>query len=216
MTTCDPKLGLSPRLRAEVTEHLPFSVSAVALGLAVVGVACFAAGGNSAQPLFHLFHPIHMLFSAAATTAMFRRHGRGVLRASIVGLVGAVGVCGLSDVVMPHLSLPLLGAEAHWHLCIAENPGMVLSFAGIGVVVGLLAAGPVAGSTLFSHSLHVLASTMASAVYLIGPLGWPGWTDSTGVLFPLLIVSVMVPCCLSDIVFPVLAAGRSGQVEHSH
>lgn len=205
--------GLVANLRAEVTEHLPFSVFAVAIGLSAVGVACFAAGDRSAQPLFHLFHPIHMLFSAAATTAMFQRHGRGLVRASIVGLVGAVGVCGLSDVVMPYLSLHLLGTEAHWHLCVVEHPSMVLSFAGIGVVVGLLASGPVVGSTLFSHSLHVLASTVASAIYLIGPSGWPEWTDSTGVLFPLLIVSVMIPCCLSDIVFPVLAAGR---VEHHH
>jgi len=214
--TGDTDIGMVPRLRAEVAEHLPFSVSAVAVGLAAVGLACFVSGGAGTQPLFHLFHPIHMLFSAAATTAMFRRYGRGVVKASIVGMAGAIGVCGLSDVVMPHLSLSLLGSEAHWHLCIVEEPGMVLSFAGIGVVVGLLASRSVAGSTFFSHSLHVLASTVASAVYLVGPLGWPEWTDSTGILFPLLIVAVMVPCCLSDIVFPVIAAGRSARVECHH
>jgi len=197
------------RMRAEVAEHLPFSASAVAIGLAAVAVMSYLAGGDSPQPLFHLFHPVHTLFSATATTAMFRLYGKGVLKAAFVGLLGSIGVCGLSDIVMPHISLLLLGVESHWHLCVVEHPLMVLSFAGMGVAVGLAASGSAASSTFFSHSLHVLASTMASTVYLVAPLGWPEWTDGVGTLFPLLLIAVMIPCCLSDIVFPILAAGRT-------
>ena len=47
---------------------------------------------------------------------------------------------------------------------------------------------------------------MASIFYLIGPLGRLGWIDDVGVVFLFIIVAVMVPCCLSDIVFPLFLA----------
>ncbi len=223
----------------ELTHHLPFSVSAVAIGLTVAGIICFLAvgldtGGHEAseaheaheahaaheadeghshanpfQDLFHLFHPVHMLFSAAATTAMFWRFERRVLKAVIVGLAGAIGVCGLSDIVMPHLSLTLLGKPVAWHICVIENPPMVICFAAVGVLVGLGASRGVRHSTFFSHSLHVFSSTMASIFYLIGPFGRLGWVDSIGLVFPFIIIAVVVPCCLSDIVFPLLMAKRA-------
>jgi len=193
---------------SEAARHLPFSVSAVALGLVGVGLLCFLAPTGDLRPLFHLFHPVHMLFSAAATTAMFARHGRGILRAAAVGLAGAIGICGLSDIVLPHASLWFFGVQAEWHLCIIEHPAMVLSFAVAGVAVGLAAAKTVANSTFFSHSLHVLASTVASTIYLVGELGWPSWVDSVGAVFPCIVLAVMLPCCLSDIGFPLLVAGH--------
>ena len=239
----------------ELAHHLPFSVSAVAIGLTVAGIICFmtpqereflqaaehanhtvieesphgheqaethrhGAHDNPFQPLFHLFHPMHMLFSAAATTAMFWRYERRALKAVAVGLVGAIGVCGLSDIVIPHLSLSMLGKAVPWHICVLEHPQMVLSFAAVGVIVGLAAAVGVHRSTFFSHSLHVFSSTMASIFYLIGPFGRLGWVDSVGIVFLFIIAAVMVPCCLSDIVFPLLLARRAKDEyekdEHAH
>jgi hypothetical protein len=254
----------SPRGRAALSEelvhHLPFSVSAVAIGLTLAGIICFLtpteragpssarskdviggrsadsehagddqvgssepalpqagysdrpdghAHGNRFRDLFHLFHPLHMLFSAAATTAMFWRYERRVLKAVLIGLVGAIGVCGLSDIVMPHGSLWLLGKSVEWHICVIENPLMVFTFAGVGVVVGLAASRGVHGSTLFSHSLHVFSSTMASIFYLIGPFEHLAWINGVGVVFLFVILAVMIPCCLSDIVFPLLLAGAA-------
>lgn len=201
-------MTIGESVRSEAAHHLPFSVSAVAIGLAGVGLLCFLAPTSDLRPLFHLSHPVHMLFSAAATTAMFARHGRGMLRAAAVGLVGAIGICGLSDIAMPHASLWFFGVQAEWHLCILEHPAMVLSFAAAGVAVGLAAAKTVANSTFFSHSLHVLASTVASTIYLVRELGWPSWVDSIGAVFPCIVLAVMLPCCLSDIAFPLLVAGR--------
>jgi hypothetical protein len=229
-------------LHEELVEHLPFSVSAVAVGLTIAGIICFVApaeriepghgshvaapaGGSAAeeahgsggdghahvhdnpfQDLFHLFHPMHMLFSAAATTAMFWRYERRMIKAVIVGLAGAIGVCGLSDIVMPHVALTMLGKHVPWHICVIEHPQMVLSFAAVGVIVGLAASGGVRHSTFYSHSLHVFSSTMASIFYLIGPLGRLAWIDSIGIVFLFIIIAVMVPCCLSDIVFPLFLA----------
>jgi hypothetical protein len=88
----------------------------------------------------------------------------------------------------------------------------------MGVLTGLGAAGHVAGSTLFSHSLHVLSSTMASIFYLIAPFTGMAWVDQVGRLFIFVIVAVMVPCCLSDIVFPLAMTkeARARALAHGH
>ena len=222
-------VGTRSALLHELREHTPFSVSAVAIGLIVAGTICVLGSqthgvdgvvsesaraghdhaGHDCQPtfaqlFFHLFHPAHMLFSAAATTAMFVRYERKIAKAILVGLVGAIGVCGVSDIVVPHLSLMILGTKAPWHICVLEHPGLVLPFAGVGVVIGITSAIGVSKSTLISHSLHVLVSTMASIFYMVRPLGLVAWIDDLGKMLMFVIVAVMVPCCVSDIVFPML------------
>jgi hypothetical protein len=175
------------------------------------------AHDNPFLSLFHLFHPMHMLFSAAATTAMFWRYERRVLKAMIIGIIGAVGVCGVSDIVIPQLSLSILGKSLPWHICLIQHPQLVLPFAAVGVIIGLTAAQSVSRSTFLWHSLHVFSSTMASIFYLIGPFGRLGWIDSIGIVFVFIVVAVMVPCCFSDIGFPLLlvrSAREKYQGEH--
>ncbi len=236
--------GKTVPLYQELVQHLPFSVSSVAIGLVIAGMVCFLTpadivpgetgparpgcgevhatppgdaaaadphaghdhAGNPFLSLFHLFHPMHMLFSAAATTAMFWRYERRVWKAVIVGLVGAIGVCGLSDIVMPQAAITMMGKHVPWHICLILHPRMVVSFAAVGILVGLTASISVEQSTFFSHSLHVFSSTMASIFYLIGPFGRLEWIESVGTFFLFIIIAVMVPCCLSDIVFPLLLA----------
>ncbi len=221
---------LSP-LQRELLEHAPFSVSAVAIGLVIAGVICYLSPANVEAGhhhdgetvhfgLFHLLHPVHMFFSAAATTAMFWRYDRTAIKAIIVGLIGAVGVCGLSDIGVPHIALLTLGKEMPLHICVYEHPGLVLPFAVVGVAVGLAAARGVAHSTLFGHSLHVLASSMASIFYLIAPMGRTEWFGDLGRIFIFMIVAVMIPCCLSDVVFPMFltkeARAKALQAGHHH
>ena len=223
-------------LIVELREHVPFSVSAVAIGLIAAGTICILGAtlgeGLGAQAahaghdpgahehasgfaglFFHLFHPAHMLFSGAATAAMFVRYERKFLKAILVGLVGAVGICGISDIVLPHLSLMMLDTKAPWHICVIERPGMVLPFAGIGVLIGISTAGGTGRSTVVSHSLHVLASTMASIFYMVGPLGVVAWIDRIGAILLFTILAVVVPCCASDIVFPMLMS-RAGRQKY--
>ena len=220
-------------LMVELREHAPFSVTAVAIGLIVAGAICILGshfaevagaaaehdhGGHDHAPtfarlFFHLFHPAHMLFSAAATTAMFMRYERKPLKAIIVGLTGAIGVCGISDIAMPHASVAILGVKTSWHICVIEHPDLVIPFAGVGVLLGLATAGSVVRSTLISHSLHVFASTMASIFYMVGPLGLIAWIDDLGKVFLFVVLAVMIPCCVSDIIFPMLMT-RAGRTEY--
>jgi len=227
-------------LVVELREHVPFSVSAVAIGLIVAGAICILgfgsegqapakalhdhAGGdrlaNPAELFFHLFHPAHMLFSAAATAAMFHRYENKPVKAVVTGLIGAIGVCGVSDIAAPHVSLLILGVKTPWHICVWEHPTLVLPFAAVGVLVGIAAARSVVRSTIISHSLHVFASTMASIFYMVGPLGIIAWINEIGKVFGFVVLAVVVPCCVSDIVFPMLMsrAGRDqyGKEPHAH
>ena len=114
----------------------------------------------------------------------------------------------------------VLGVSTPWHICVVEHPGLSLPFAAIGVGVGIAAAGGVVRSTIISHSLHVFASTMASIFYMVGPLGRIDWIDDLGKVFIFIVLAVMIPCCLSDVVFPMLMT-RSGrdwyeQEPHGH
>jgi len=264
-------------LVVELRAHVPFSVTAVAIGLIVAGTICILGlSGTSnqdqanrhgetigqvaadrdhdhgpsdkhghdladdvddahvapADPLhddhdhahapalmfFHLYHPAHMLFSATATAAMFFRYDRRWLKAIVVGLIGAIGICGISDIVMPQTSLMILGVKAPWHVCVWEHPGLVLPFAFVGVLVGIGASASVTHGTIISHSMHVFASTMASIFYMVGPLGGVAWIDIIGKMFIFIVLAVMIPCCLSDIVFPMLMtrAGREQFEKEPH
>ena len=170
---------------------------------------------HASHVTFHVFHPIHMLFSAIATTAMFWRYERKLLKAVVTGLVGALGVCSVSDVMMPYLSGLLLGApHMTFHWCLIQHPMLVVPFALVGVGVGLLCAETVRHSTYFSHAAHVFVSSAASIFYLVS-FGVTDWADQLGSVFVLMVVAVTIPCCFSDVVFPLLIASTDARAQHT-
>ncbi|MCD5390641.1 hypothetical protein LR007_02100 [candidate division NPL-UPA2 bacterium] len=196
-------------LREELGEHLPYTIFSVAVGLGILGMLTFVAellGAKMAEPahgLFHVFHPLHMLFSAAATTAMFWRHERKVIKAVVIGFLGAVGVCGMSDILIPYISGWLLGVEMELHICIIKHPMVILPFTAMGIFLGLVASTGTHKSTIFSHAGHVLVSSMASILYLVS-YGLSEWMHVIGLVFIYMVLAVIIPCCTSDIAFPLL------------
>ena len=176
--------------------------------------------GHASHVVFHVFHPIHMLFSAIATTAMFWRYERKFLKAILTGLIGALGVCSMSDVIMPYLSGLLLGAhDMTFHWCLIQHPMLVLPFALTGVGVGILCAETVQRSTYFSHSAHVFVSSAASIFYLVS-FGFTEWPSQLGAVFILMVLAVTIPCCFSDVVFPLLVTSKEAMAKngcpHNH
>ena len=155
--------------------------------------------------IFHVFHPIHVLFSATATTAMFRRYDKKIYKAAIVGAVGALGVCAISDIFFPYIGGLISGAEMELHVCLVEDPMSIIPFTVFGIIVGLFAADVFSErkSTIFSHSGHIFISTMASLLYLTA-YGFSGWMQNMFSVFLILILAVFIPCCISDIIFPLL------------
>ena len=155
--------------------------------------------------LFHVFHPVHILFSATATTAMFWRHERKLLRAVIIGLIGSLGICGISDVFLPFLGGTVVSTEMEFHWCLIVHPMTIVPFAIFGVLLGLVSTDVVhgRGSTIFSHSSHVFISTMATMLYLMA-FGFTEWIPHIAETFLIIFLGVMIPCCTSDIIFPLL------------
>lgn len=201
----------------ELKEHIPYSVFSAAFALIMVAffnAVCFLIDESKLSyvsgDLFHVFHPVHMLLSSAATTAMFWKHWHNPSRAIVVGFLGSVVVCGFSDIIIPWLGGMFLGVPMDLHICILEHPFMVLPFVFIGIITGLAAAEIIPRATVFSHTSHVFISSMASVLYLLS-YGLVNWMGAIGSVFVIVILAVVLPCCISDIVLPLLALPSCGE-----
>lgn len=194
----------------ELQKHLPYTIFSVAMGMMTLGVLTVLIEARkfpqASQNLFHIFHPLHILFSAMATTAMFWRHDKKIFKAVFIGFTGAVGLCGISDIFIPFIAGYLLGVKMHLHICILAEPMLVLPFLFFGIFMGFILP-TVLGSTIFSHAAHVLISSMASIFYLVS-FGLTEWIPVGGMVFIYMVLAVMIPCCTSDIVFPLLLVKR--------
>ncbi|MFC1667323.1 hypothetical protein ACFL0P_05645 [Candidatus Omnitrophota bacterium] len=201
----------------ELGSHLPYTIFGVVVGIVILGILTFFASllnahellAKSSEELFHVFHPVHILLSAIATTAMFWKHERRFIKTLLVGIAGSIVICGLSDILFPYIGGIVLGTKMQFHLCVLEHPRVIIPFAVIGVLVGFLVPSAIEKSTEFSHSMHVLVSSMASILYLIS-FGITEWTQMIGGIFLITIVAVMLPCCVSDIVLPLTFLDNEG------
>lgn len=227
------------QILVELVHHLPFSIFGVMSSLLVMAVLTYLATILSPEvshhvhhdhhhhhdsapevALFHVFHAMHVLVSAVATTAMFWKHdNRNFIKAGLIGLLGSVTICGLSDVVVPYVGGLLLGTEMHFHICLIQEPWLVWPFAVTGVGAGFAVTEAFDRSTEYSHSMHVFISSAASLLFLIG-FGLENWMHSITSVFFVTLFAVMIPCCLSDIVFPMVCTHRyckhSKQAGHQH
>ncbi len=109
----------------------------------------------------------------------------------------------MSDILMPYISGWLLGVKMELHICIIKHPMVILPFAAMGIFLGLVVSTETHKSTIFSHADHVLVSSMASILYLIS-YGLSEWIHVVGLVFIYMVLAVIIPCCTSDIVFPLL------------
>ena len=202
----------SRHILGELQKHLPYTIFSVAMGMMALGVLTVLIEAKkfpqASQNLFHIFHPLHILFSAMATTAMFWRHDKKILKAVSIGFVGAVGLCGISDIFIPFVAGYFLGVKMHLHICILADPMLVLPFLFFGIFMGFVLP-TVLGSTIFSHAAHVLISSMASIFYLVS-FGLTEWIPIGGMVFIYMVLAVMIPCCTSDIIFPLLFVKKKG------
>jgi len=165
----------------ELVHHLPFTIFGVTFGLIIMGFLTFFAVllqadthlSLASEELFHILHPSHIIFSAIATTAMFWKHEKKLIKAVLVGFLGSIAICGISDIFFPFWGGLILGADMHFHICIIQEPGIVFPFAVIGVLAGLTVSKSFERSTEFSHSAHVFISSMASILLIANTLSTP-------------------------------------------
>ena len=199
-------VGAASRISRELKAHVPFTLFGTLTGIAIL-VTFLAAGTPQwvSTRLFWGLHPLHVLLSAVVTTAMFTLHSQRTLWATLViGYLGSVGIATLSDCVIPYvgellLDLPNRGV----HLGFIEKWWLVNPLAAVGIGLGYLWP-----HTKYPHAGHVLLSTWASLFHMTmaigGDLSILQYTATAVFLF----LAVWIPCCTSDIVFPLLFAKK--------
>jgi hypothetical protein len=189
-------------ITTELRIHAPFTAFGTLTGIVIMaGIIHLQLSREISSDLFWTFHPLHVLLSAFVTAAMYRLHGnRGLWQTLAVGYAGAIGIATLSDSLIPYAGESLLdlphrgihiGAIEKWWLV---NP---LAIAGIALAL-------VRPRTKFPHAAHVLLSTWASLFHMTMALGTEMDAATMVLIAVFLFLAVWVPCCTSDIVFPLL------------
>ncbi|MDP8266242.1 MAG: hypothetical protein P9M07_04775 [Candidatus Aceula meridiana] len=193
-------------IKEELTHHAPFTIFGALFGISLM---IFFQGmpREMAHNAFYVLHPLHVVLSALATTAMYRRHkcaesGKKchILPLILIGYVGAVGIATLSDSVIPYLGETLLNMpNREMHVGFIERWWLInpLAFLGIGIAYFW-------PHTKFPHGAHVLISTWASLFHVIMAIGNPLSLLAYISIFVFLFLAVWLPCCASDIAFPLL------------
>ncbi len=186
----------------ELKKHAPFTFTGALIGILVV-VFLRNLPTQIAFKFFYIFHPLHVLLSAFVTTSMYKlnRKKTNILKVFLVGFIGSIGIATLSDSLLPFLGETFLNLpHRELHLGFIEKWYIVNPIAVLGIFLATLKP-----STKFPHSGHVLISTSASLLHIMMALGTAA--ISIYLYFAIIFVlffSVWLPCCVSDIVFPLL------------
>jgi hypothetical protein len=194
---------MAKRIAHELKEHIPFTVLGALTGIIIMVIVVLGnIPSHISQTAFYTLHPIHVLLSALVTTAMYRRYKKGKLWVAIlIGWTGSVGIATISDAIIPYLGGTLLHVPMELEVPFIEKWWInLLALAGIGI-------GYWRQTTKIPHLGHVLLSTWASLFYFTA-FGIADWINLLPFVFLFLFLAVWIPCCLSDIVYPLLFLGR--------
>ncbi len=202
----------------ELKEHTPFTVVGAISGI-VLMMFFQKIPFNVSHEIFYVLHPMHVVLSALVTSSMYKlykcgysRNKRSLLMLLIVGYVGAVGVATLSDSLIPYLGEVLLRLPNRGiHIGFIEKWWLINPLAIAGVALAYFRP-----STKFPHAVHVLLSTWASLFHMLMASGEGMSLFSYFVIFLFLFLAVWLPCCISDIVFPLLFVNSSKNKPYQH
>ncbi|MGB7056001.1 MAG: hypothetical protein WBE28_11855 [bacterium] len=186
----------------ELRHHAPFTALGTLSGIAIMLLFSVARVPRAySDTLFWCLHPAHVLLSALVTAAMYRLHSRtGFLRTLIIGYVGAVGIATLSDSVIPYVGeLLLVLPNKGIHVGFIEKWWLVNPLAILGIFIAYFWP-----KTRFPHAGHVFLSTWASLFHMTMARGGRVTPLEITVISLFLFLAVWLPCCTSDIVFPML------------
>ena len=195
----------------ELKNHAPFTLFGAFTGI-VLMLLFKNIEHQTSEGLFYVFHPAHVLLSAMVTASMFKLYARktNFFVVLLIGYIGSIGIATVSDSLIPYAGEVLLGLDAHSHIGFIEGWYVVNPAAILGVLIAWFWP-----KTKFPHSGHVLLSTWASSLHILMALGGGMSITMAIVIFIFLFLAVWLPCCVSDIVFPLLFV-RGEHVPHSH
>jgi len=200
---------------SELRHHIPFTVIGAISGIITMVIIVW---GNFlpqifsiSQSIFYVLHPLHVVLSALVTTTLYVKYKKpNIWMAILIGYTGSVGIATISDSIIPYLGETLLNLPNKGiHIGFIEEPLLTNPAAFLGIAVGYWK-----GTTKFPHYGHVLISTWASLFHVIMALGETlSWIQLI-IIFLFLFLAVWIPCCVSDIVFPLLFTSKRLPLQH--
>lgn len=109
-----------------------------------------------------------------------------------------------------------MGLDLPLHICFWHELDNIIPFLIIGFITGMVLSSKkylgektTCGSSIdygiWSHSAHIFISSLASSFYFVAN-GFTNWSDYIGMVFLVLIGSVLIPCTLSDVIVPSIYA----------
>ncbi len=204
----------------ELKEHVPFTAIGAVTGIIIMVIVVVTdLPSIVSNDVFHILHPLHVILSALTTTAMYRKYGhKSIWKAVLIGYCGSIGIASISDAFIPYLGGVLLDINIEFHIPFIETEEMHLlgiptwmvinGAAFIGIAIGYIKP-----TTKFPHLGHMFLSTWASLFYFIA-YSIAEWLPLLPLIFVFLFVAVWLPCCVSDIIFPLLFSGKKEIVPH--
>jgi hypothetical protein len=210
---------------SELRDHAPFTLFGAGTG--ILAMLLFREASTDVNyRLFQVFHPTHVILAASVTASLYRLHEKNkrFLAILLVGYIGAVGTATLSDCILPFYGETLLGvsvpteAKVHGHAGDQEvadehgaesgRPDIHLGFieewylVNPAAILGILIAWwrP---RTKFPHAGHILISTWASSFHILMNTHRELSALLLLGIFIVLFIAVWLPCCFSDIIFPM-------------
>ena len=200
------------RILKELGEHAPFTAAGAVTGIVLlVIIQLCSIPRDISEALFYTLHPLHVIFSALATTGLYRIYNKRARwwMTIIIGYTGSVGIATLSDAIIPYLEGSALSLGMEFHLPFMESG--IIPYLGIpewaavngAAIIGIAFACWKPSSKL-PHLGHILISTWASLFSFTAFTSTENWMPLLPVIFIFLFIAVWLPCCVSDIVYPML------------
>ena len=199
------------QISKELRNHAPFTTFGAMTGILIM-IIFQKLPKETSLNIFYILHPIHVVLSALVTASIYELYkcndiGKKFIKSKCnfwvllpIGYFGSVGIATLSDSVIPYLGEIILNMPNKGvHIGFIEKWWLVNPLAIIGVLFAYFKP-----TTKFPHAGHVLLSTWASLFHILMALGTDLIWISYLVIFLFLFFAVWMPCCLSDIVFPLL------------
>ena len=196
---------LTQRLIHELEHHIPFTFFGAASGIFIMFIIIFGnlinEINNISENIFYILHPLHIFLSAIVTTSLFLKYSKkNILLALIIGYTGSIGIATISDSIIPYMGEIIFNLpNAQAHIGFIEEPIITNIPAFFGIAIGYFK-----GFTKIPHAGHVLISTWASLFHVIMALSTTLNIAQIFGIFIFLFLAVWLPCCTSDIFYPLL------------
>jgi hypothetical protein len=194
------------RIREELGHHAPFTLFGAITGI-IIMIPFRNLPHDVSLNIFYVLHPLHVVLSALVTSSMYEIHKCGRMKGQCnlwallaIGYAASIGVATLSDSIIPYIGEVLLDMpHRHAHIGFLEKWYIVNPLAFLGIAIAYFRP-----STKFPHAMHILVSTWASLFHVLMAVGQTVSLFTYLGIFVFLFLAVWVPCCFSDIVFPLL------------